>query len=119
MKLLKVILALLLMITMNHTSMAQSGKESWIQHTSIKTGAVRNTLRVPKVKLFRSNPHKFTHVYFDTHEDDEVTDDDLMSPYRRQDLFRLVEQEDVSDNIRWKLFLIRQLALLKHQQIHG
>lgn len=42
-----------------------------------------------------------------------------MSPYRREDLFRLVDlEDDVSDNVRWRLFLARQLAVLKHQALY-
>jgi hypothetical protein len=71
---------------------------------------------VPKVKLFRSNPHK---VYVDTDVDTEVDDSELMSPYRRQDLFKIVALDDVGDNVRWRLFLARQLAVLKHQSVYS
>lgn len=71
---------------------------------------------VPKVKLFRSNPYRYNRIYVDNQDEVTVDDEDLMSPYRREDLFKVVHLDDVSDNARWRLFLIRQLALLKHRE---
>lgn len=97
-------------------SIAQSGLEYSTQHTNMKPRYVQSVPRISKVKVFRSNPYKLTHRYVDESDDDYVDDDYLMSPYRRQDLFKIVTlNEDISDNVRWRLFLARQLAVLKHQ----
>lgn len=93
-------------------SIAQTGSALSTQPTSTKQRVVKH---VPKVKLFRSNPYRYHAIYVDEQDDIEVDDEGLMSPYRREDLFKLVEQDDISDNVRWRLFLIRQLALLKQQ----
>ena len=93
-------------------SIAQSGNVLSTLPTSTKQRVVKH---VPKVKLFRSNPYRFHAIYVDEQDDIEVDDEGLMSPYRKEDLFKLVEQADISDSVRWRLFLIRQLALIKHQ----
>lgn len=93
-------------------SIAQSGSESSTQPTSMKQRVVKH---VPKVKLFRSNPYRYHAIYVDDQDEIEVDDEGLMSPYRREDLFKIVDLDDISDNVRWRLFLARQLAVLKHQ----
>lgn len=96
---------------LSQNSTAQTGSEFSTQPTSMKQHTVRHA-KVPKIKLFRSNPHR---IYIDDSDEIVVDDEGLMSPYRRQDLFKIVEFDDVSDRVRWRLFLARQLAVLRHQ----
>ena len=113
----RLISILIMTIFLNPLCIAQSGSESSTQPTSTKPNVVR-AAKVPKLKLFRSNPYRYHKIYVDDNDEVTVGDEDLMSPYRREDLFKLVEIDDVSGRVRWKLFLIRQLALLKHIETH-
>lgn len=90
---------------------AQTGSESSTPPTSTKTRVVKH---VPKLKLFRSNPYRYHRIYIDNDDEVTVDDEDIMSPYRREDLFKLVDVDDVSEYVRWRLFLARQLAVLRH-----
>ncbi len=74
--------------------------------------------RIPKFKVLRSNPHRYAKIVIDD-VDYEVDDEGLMSPYRRKDLHKIEHEDGISDRVRWRLFLARQLALLKHREIHG
>ncbi len=74
--------------------------------------------RIPKFKVLRSNPHRYAKIVIDD-VDYEVDDEGLMSPYRREDLNKIEHEDGISDRVRWRLFLARQLALLKHREIHG
>ena len=103
------------MICLSPLSTAQSGSESSTQPTSTKPNVVR-AAKVPKLKLFRSNPHRYHKIYVENNDEVTVDDEDLMSPYRREDLFKIVNLDsDLDENIRWRLFLARQLAILKHR----
>ena len=48
-----------------------------------------------------------------------VQADDLATGYRRRDLNKIEHEDDISERVRWRLFLARQLALLKYKEIHG
>lgn len=84
-------------------------------------------LRVPKPKLFRSNPHRAVHYALTDDDDDIPIDDDTkITGYRKRDLNKVKSKPtvddpdgDVTENVRWKLFLARQAALLIHQQKWG
>ena len=92
-------------------SIAQTGNALLTQPMSTKQIVVRH---VPKIKLFRSNPYRYHKIYVENDDELTIDDEDLMSPYRREDLFKLVDVDDVSEYVRWRLFLARQLAVLKH-----
>ena len=72
--------------------------------------------KIQKPKLFVGNPH---HVLIDDWDYDVVEVDDLITSYRRRDLNKVEHDNDISENIRWRLFLARQLAMLKYREIHG
>lgn len=104
------------MICLSPLSIAQSGSESSTQPTSTKPNVVR-AAKVPKLKLFRSNPHRYHKIYVENNDEVTVNDEDLMSPYRKEDLFKIVNLDsDLDEDIRWRLFLARQLAVLKLTQ---
>jgi hypothetical protein len=75
--------------------------------------------RIPKFKLLRGNPHRITHLIIDDWDDDFVDDEDIITPYRRRDLIKIKHPDDISESIRWRLFLARQLALLKYRNKFG
>jgi hypothetical protein len=79
--------------------------------------------RVPKPKVFRSNP--FRVAYFNSHweenDDIDIDDDDKITGPRK-DQYGKVKTDptpddpegDVTPDIEWRLFLIRQAVLIKH-----
>jgi len=76
--------------------------------------------RIPKPKLFRTNPHRKAHfLLIDDNTDVFVQDEDLSTGYRRRDLNKIEHEDGISEYVRWRLFLARQLALLKYREIHS
>ena len=78
--------------------------------------------RIARPKLFRSNPHRVAHfALIDDQDDIFIADDDLATGYRRRDLGKIEQPDDapLPDHIRWRLFLARQMALLKYREIQG
>jgi hypothetical protein len=79
--------------------------------------------RIPKPKIFRSNP--FRVAYFNRHweenDDIDIDDDDKITGPRRDQYGKIKTdptpddpEGDVTPDIEWRLFLIRQAALIKH-----
>jgi hypothetical protein len=78
-------------------------------------------IRIPKPKLFSGKPQKLSMFADDLDYDSEV--DDVITSYRRRDLEKVKAtatkddpEGDISEDIRWKLFLARQAAMLIHKQ---
>ena len=91
------------------------------QKTVTQKGQVHVKSRIPKPKLFRSNPYRLAHfALIDDQDDIFIADDDLATGYRRRDLGKIEQQEaPLPENVRWRLFLARQLAMMKYREIHG
>ena len=135
----KLLLAILIAMTLIGTSQAStslngnalSGKPTVIvtrRPTAIRNVPGRVSVpRIQKPKLFRSNPHRSVHYALNVDQSDDIgiDDDDKITGYRREDLQRIYTEptpknpEGLSEEIRWKLFLARQLALLKHREVHS
>jgi hypothetical protein len=47
-----------------------------------------------------------------------MDDDGVITSYRRRDLQKVPEPKDdgLSENVRWRLFLARQLAMMKYKE---
>ena len=117
----------ILLITMTLIlSLAANGK---VQLDPIVTVAQRPTVtrsvpvrvnvqKIHKPKIFVGNPHKIT-LIADDRDDNFLEVDDIITPYRREDLQKIEHEDGISDYIRWRLFLARQLALLKYKEVHG
>lgn len=74
---------------------------------------------IKKTKLLRSNPHRFTAINFaGTNPWDTVEDEDII-PQRKYRFKLEPDSEDVSDHVRFRLWLARQLALKKFVETHG
>jgi hypothetical protein len=85
--------------------------------TVTQKGPVLVKTRIPKPKLFRSNPHRKTHfLLIDDNDDVFVQDEDLATGYRRRDLTKIDHEDGISEYIQWRLFLARQMALLKYRE---
>lgn len=83
-----------------------------------------SSIRIPKPKLFVGNPHKAS-LFAENNDDDFLEVDDIITAYRRRDLHTVKTEstpdnpEGLSDRVRWRLFLARQLAMLRYYEIHG
>jgi len=78
--------------------------------------------RVPKHKLFRSNPLRKSLILGGTDPWDTVDDEDVIAnPYRRSIELNPISNDDdeLSDHVRFRLWLARQLALKKYQETWG
>jgi len=79
-------------------------------------------LRIKKPKLLRSNPLRKSLILsgVDPTDIDGIDDEDIYVSYRRPDLVKNEKiyspNEELPEHIRWKLFLIRQAALIKARQ---
>ena len=70
--------------------------------------------RIVKSKVQRAIPFGM-----DDTDDDIVQNDDLATGYRRRDLTKIEHPDGISEHVRWRLFLARQLALFKYREING
>ncbi len=120
-------LAVILTTAISLASIPANGNERYGKPIPIVTPAktvTRNvpvlakSPRIPKFKVLRSNPHRYAKIVIDD-VDYEVDDEGLMSPYRREDLNKIQHEDGLSDYVRWRLFLARQLALLKYRAVHS
>jgi hypothetical protein len=79
-----------------------------------------NQLRIPKPKLLRSNPLRKSLILGGNDPSNTIDDEDIITGYRRRDLnkFKTFDSEDeVSDYVKFRLFLARNLALMKLQEV--
>jgi hypothetical protein len=78
-----------------------------------------------KPKLLRSNPHRLTAIVINGENPSDVVvdDEDVYVAYRRRDIEKdltVYKPDDALPNdIEWKLFLARQVALIKYREVHG
>ena len=125
-------LALLIMGTSqantNLTGNVPSGKPTVIvTQRPTATPSVRVRVSIPKIqkpKLFVGNPHKIV-SFADDYDDDIIEVDDIITSYRREDLQRIhndqksTDPDELSEHVRWRLFLARTAAMIRYHQIHG
>ena len=118
----------ILMTTTSQASINQNGNAPYGKLTVTATQprtAIRsvpvlvNAPRIPKFKLLRGNPHRVTHIIIDDWDDDFVDDEGIITPYRRRDLTKIEHPDELPHHVRWRLFLARQLALLKFRAKFG
>jgi hypothetical protein len=70
--------------------------------------------RIVKSKVQRAQPFGL-----DDSDDDVVQNDDLATGYRRRDLTKIEHEDGISEYVRWRLFLARQLAMMKYRELHS
>ncbi len=75
----------------------------------------------PKASLLRSKPVRVIVLELDDSEVEVELTDSAHRGYSRPRIQDDNEDDPdyVSDDIRWKLFLIRQIALMKYREAHG
>ena len=84
------------------------------QKTVIRKGPAL-VKKIQKPKIFSGKPQRPVFLVDDWEDIIEV--DDVITSYRREDLNKIEHDDNVPEHIRWRLFLARQLALLKYQEI--
>jgi hypothetical protein len=83
--------------------------------------ALQQKLRIKKPKLLRSNPLRKSLLAGGT-DPGLIDDEDIYIGYSRPEVARkkpILDDDDLSDDIKWKLFLARQVALLKYREKWG
>ena len=74
---------------------------------------------IKKAKLLRSNPYRFTAIRIMGQNPWAVVDDEDIIPQRKY-RFKLEPNTDqLSDHVRFRLWLARQLAMKKFVETHG
>ena len=119
----KQLLGILIALLMIWTSQA-SGKESIGSPTVIvaqpQIATQKEAVRVKKIvksKVINLKVNRF----IDVDDDDSIflQEEDLATGYRRRDLSKIEHPDGISEKVRWRLFLARQLAIMKYREIHG
>ena len=119
-------IAMMTSLTANGIEAIGNPKVTVVQHpTATQKGRVRVSVqRINKPKIFVGNPHKIT-IFADDWGDGFLDVDDIITSYRREDLQKIHTDstdnnpEGLSEYIQWRLFLARQLALMKYREVHG
>ena len=79
--------------------------------------------RVPKVKLLRSNPHRFTAIRFQGTNPYDAPDDDFLcsSSARRPKVAPPTDSvdDDVSDYVSVRLAVARARAMARYRELHS
>jgi hypothetical protein len=104
----------------NGTEPIGNSKVTVVQRpTATRNVQVRaNVLKIQKPKLFVGNPYKSL-IRANDWDYDFIEVDDVITSYRRKDLGKLTQSNDLSEYVRWRLFLARQLAMLKYKEVHS
>ena len=85
-----------------------------------KDQALVKSPRVPKPKLFRSNPHRAAHYRnLDDNDDFFIQDEDIATAPRRRDVQKQLDPDEVSDYIAWRLKRARELAMARYRELWG
>jgi hypothetical protein len=81
-------------------------------------------LRIKKPKLLRSNPLRLSSIVLNGSDPaNTIDDEDLYVSYRRPEApkFKPIvdDDEELSDYVKTRLFIARQLAMAKYREKHG
>jgi hypothetical protein len=84
------------------------------------THVAKPTVVIKKVKLLRSNPHRYAAIRFaGTDPTTEVDDEDIIPQRRHRSRLEHEIEPDLSDHVRTRLLIARTRALKKFAQAHG
>lgn len=121
-KLLGILIAILMMTT-SPASMSQSGNELYGKPTVIvaqpKTAIRSVPVRAKTKKIVKARTQLYIPLSADDSDEILIQEEDLATGYRRRDLTKIEHPDDISESVRWRLFLARQLALLKYKEKWG
>lgn len=73
---------------------------------------------IKKAKLLRSNPHRYTAIHFAGVNPWDAIDDEDILPQRRYRFELKDDMEELSEHVRFRLWLARQLAMKKFVETH-
>ena len=119
----KQLLGILIALLMIGTSQA-SGNENITRPTVIGAQPQIATQREP-VRVKKTIRSKIVNLkvkrFLDVDDGDVIflQEEDLATGYRRRDLSKIEHPDGISEKVRWRLFLARQLAIMKYREIHG
>ena len=128
----KLLIKFILLIT-TMTSLVANGEENpgspltiavKIQIATKSVQSRVNILKIYKPKVFVGKPYKLF-IVVDKDDMEFLEIDDVITGYRRRDLQQihtdssLDNPEELSEYIRWRLFLARTAAMLKYHQVHN
>ena len=79
---------------------------------------------IKKPKLLRSNPLRKSLILGGSNPANVVEDEDVYVGYRRLELAKVPYQaedddEPLPEDIQWRLFLARQMAMMKYRETRG
>ena len=104
------------------TSLA-NGKENTTSPTAI---VAQQRIATPNVqahakhkRILKNKAHRVQPYGMDDNDDDFVQSEDVATGYRRRDLTKIEHPDGLSERVRWRLFLARQLALMKYREVNG
>ena len=116
-------------LTLSLTSMSMNTSAQDILTNVSKQGVIRkeqnpvntSTLMVPKPKLFRSNPLRKTLILNGSDPNNTIDDEDIVASHRRPEVKarKPTLDDDLSDYVKWRLFLARTLAVMRAKQKWG
>jgi hypothetical protein len=99
---------------------------AWAQvpvHISADHAVRAHLPRVPKVKLLRGNPHRFTAIRFQGTDPYDAPDDDYICSglARRPKVASLPDpvDDDVSDYVSVRLAVARARAMARYRELHA
>jgi hypothetical protein len=70
-------------------------------------------------RILKNKAHRVQLYGMDDNDDDFVQSEDVATGYRRRDLTKIEHPDGISERVRWRLFLARQLAMMKYRELHG
>ena len=109
----------LLTATVLITSLANGKENTMISVAQHPTATLSAPAHVKHRRIVKSKVQRVQPFGMDDSEDDVVQNDDLATGYRRRDLTRIEHPDGISERVRWRLFLARQLAMLKYYEVNG
>ena len=98
---------------------------AWAQvpvHVSADHSVRAHLPRVPKIKLLRSNPHRFTAIRFQGTNPYDTPDDDFLcsSSSRRPKVAPPTDSDDdVSEYVSVRLAVARARAMARYRELHA
>jgi hypothetical protein len=102
------------------------GTTAWAQvpvHVSADHAVRAHLPRVPRVKLLRSNPHRFTAIRFQGTDPYDAPDDDFLcsSSARRPKVAPPTDSVDdeLSDYVQVRLAVARARAMARYRELHA
>ena len=94
---------------------------SWGETLVVRTPSQSVTVKpvIKKAKLLRSNPHRYTAINFAGVNPWDAIDDEDILPQRRYRFELKDDIEELSEHVRFRLWLARQLAMKKFAETHS